>query len=371
MYNVIMRGLSIFIVLFFTSRAYALLTFEDATIPEIVTSARALAQGNAFISKVDDSWSSFYNPAGLGSLRGVRFQPMNLHMETSNGLLDVLGGSGSFINSTGNYSKAFDGATLMNLSRQKPGRQTHARLQYFPNISVRGLTLGYVYARQTRTRLNDATSNFEYATRLDTGPVMALNISLFGGIFKVGASAMVLTRTQTIKDFLPSESFSINGATDTTKATTTLLTLGTRLTLPVFLLPTFSAVVRNSSQSSWYAAKEAGAPADIRQTLDLGVSLTPFTSRDSRLHLEVNYRDFNKSYESVAAQRRLLVGMEFDIARTLFFRLGYGDGWGSGGIGVARGSFSFDLTTYAVELGDGYRQQEDRRTVLSFSKGFN
>ena len=56
-----------------------------------------------------------------------------------------------------------------------------------------------------------------------------------------------------------------------------------------------------------------------------------------------------------------------------FFRLGYGDGWGSGGIGVRNENFIFDLTTYAIE-GDetenAFREDEDRRYILSFSSGF-
>ncbi len=55
----------------------------------------------------------------------------------------------------------------------------------------------------------------------------------------------------------------------------------------------------------------------------------------------------------------------------MFFRLGYGDGWGSGGIGVRNKDFAFDLTTYAIEASDdGYREDEDRRYVISLSSGF-
>ena len=50
----------------------AALDFEDHSFPELVTSARALAMGNAYICKVDDSWSAFYNPAGLGTVRSFQ-----------------------------------------------------------------------------------------------------------------------------------------------------------------------------------------------------------------------------------------------------------------------------------------------------------
>jgi hypothetical protein len=51
----------IFLILVVASLpVFAKLDFEDAAFPEFVTSARALAMGNAYINKVDDSWSSFY-----------------------------------------------------------------------------------------------------------------------------------------------------------------------------------------------------------------------------------------------------------------------------------------------------------------------
>jgi hypothetical protein len=62
--------------------------------------------------------------------------------------------------------------------------------------------------------------------------------------------------------------------------------------------------------------------------------------------------------------------MELDINRRLFIRGGYGDGWGSGGLGVRTRTFILDLTTYAVDRSrDGFREKEDRRYVLSISSG--
>ena len=57
--------------------------------------------------------------------------------------------------------------------------------------------------------------------------------------------------------------------------------------------------------------------------------------------------------------------------RKMFVRFGFGDGWGSGGVGVRNKDFQFDLTTYAIEASDeGYREKEDRRYAISISQGF-
>lgn len=351
--------------------AHAILYFEDATSPELVTSARALAMGNAYMSKVDDGWAAFYNPAGLGTVRKLQFHLTNIHLETNNGFLDITGGSGSFFKSVSNYSDAFSADGVRTLLAANPGNISHARFNFFPNITYRGITLGWMYSQQQRARIKSSTDPFEVAERVDSGPVMALSASLFGGIIKFGASAVLLTRKQVVKDFLPTEPTSISLDTDYKGGTTTLLTASTRITLPFFLLPTFSVVVRNSSNSDWYDAKYSGAPDKIPQTVDGSFSITPFTSRTGRLHFEIAFKDMGNRYDYVPNNRKVVGGFEFDIMRRYFFRGGFGDGWGSGGIGVRNDKFIFDLTTYAVEASkDGYRQEEDRRYVLNLAMGY-
>ena len=73
----------IFITLLSSSKAFALIDFEDAIFPELAPAARALAMGNAYICKVDDAASSFYNPAGLGTVRNTHFHITNFTIETN------------------------------------------------------------------------------------------------------------------------------------------------------------------------------------------------------------------------------------------------------------------------------------------------
>ena len=68
------------------------LGFEDAVFPELAISGRALALGGAYNAKVDDSAAPFYNPAGLGTVRGFKFHLSNLHIETNMGWMKVATG---------------------------------------------------------------------------------------------------------------------------------------------------------------------------------------------------------------------------------------------------------------------------------------
>lgn len=364
-----MKRLITFLLIFSSFSAKAQLDFEDHAFPEFVTSARALAMGNAYINKVDDPWSAFYNPAGLGTVRRPQFHILNAQVEASSGLLDVIG-NGPAYKIPGNWADSFDIQNFRTELAQHQGELAHSRLSLFPNITARGLTIGYLFSQRNRAIINDdLANNFEVAERRDQGPVMSLSASLFGGVFKVGATAVYLMRRDLYKSFAPTDP-TVIGDADYRKGSSLQVTAGTKLTLPITLLPTFSAVLRNATGNGFEDIELGGSPRRIKPTVDVGFSVTPQIGRRSRLHLEANLKDVGDSYET-DTKRRLAAGMELDFNRRLFLRLGYGDGWGAGGIGVRNHKFMLDLTTYAVDRSfDGFREEEDRRWVLSLSSGF-
>jgi len=356
-------------------KAHARLDFEDHAFPEFVTSSRALAMGNAFISKVDDSWSAFYNPAGLGTVRKPQFHLANIHLEASNGLLGAIGEDGTHKMPT-NYIDSFDPEEMRNMLAKNKGELAHSRLNLFPNLTLRGMTLGYFYSQRNRAIINDIepdpnddANTLEIAERRDHGPIFALNASMFGGIFKIGASAAYVMRKELYASFKPTESINISGS-DYSEGSSVQVNAGARLTLPYTYIPAFSVVLRNATNNDWEGTDDNGGPEDIKQTIDLGFSITPQISKVSRLHIEVNLKDLNNSYDT-DSKRRLAAGMELDVARRFFIRAGYGDGWGSAGLGYRTRTINLDLTTYAVDRSqEDFREEEDRRWVFSLSTGF-
>jgi hypothetical protein len=285
--------------------------------------------------------------------------------------MDVVG-DGPAYEIPGNYIDSFDADKMRESLADNQGELAHSRINLFPNITVRGMTLGYMFSQRNRAIINDDTANmFEINERRDQGPVFALNLPLFGGVFKVGASAVYLIRRELEEDYGPTDTINIQDS-DYKKGNSLQVTVGGRLTLPVALIPTFSAVVRNTGNAKFAGADETGPDKmeRIRPTTDVGFSITPQIGKMSRLHLEVNLKDVNDSYNT-DFKRRTAFGTEIDFNRRLFIRGGYGDGWGSGGIGVRGRTFALDLTTYAVDRSlEGFREEEDRRWVFSFSSGF-
>lgn len=351
--------------------SFAAIDFEDAVFPELAVSARALAMGNAYIAKVDDSATAFYNPAGLGTVRKVRshFHLTNFYIETNKGLLDA-SSSGNSEDLGTNAFKGFSLDGTRELLLENRGTMTHNRFSATPNILMRFLTIGYLVSTQTRATIGtDTSATFEYADRFDHGPYAGLNLSIYGGVLKFGASAVLLNRKEAIGESDRNTTINLE-SDDYNKGTALIITAGGKLTLPITFLPTFAAKMHNTGAQS-FTSSGAGAPEKIKSSIDLGFSITPQIGQTTRLHIEVNRKDFTDLHNDTAEARKWTFGMEFDFFRTLYLRLGYGDGWGSGGIGLKTKILEFDLTTYAVDTTtDEFRGEEDRRFALSVSAGF-
>ncbi len=348
---------------------FAILEFEDAPFPEFITSARALAMGNAFICKVDGPNAAFYNPAGLGTVRKTTFHLTNLHLELNKGFINLTEGNAGDV--IGKLEDNFTARGVRDNLANNPGNLSHAKVNLFPNLTTRYFQIGYMYSQTARANLDSTSSDVEFAERRDHGPVAALNFSLFGGVVKFGASGILLNRRQLQRDFTASETVDISDQ-NYSEASGLFINAGVRVTLPWTWLPTFAGVMRNAGSTEW-DIDQAGSTtlAEIPTTYDLGFSLTPQIGKTMRVHMEINYKDLTDQYSAISKKRKLLAGIEFDIARKFFLRFGYGDGFGSAGIGIQGKRVHWDLTTYAVDLSQAeIRGREDRRFVLSMASGF-
>lgn len=364
------RVLSLTFFFLFSFNAFAI-DFEDGVFPELVTSSRALAMGNAFIAKVDDASAVFYNPAGLGSVRYSHLHLSNFGFETNKGTIDAVSGV-TFTDIFSNTTRAFSVDGLRKILLVKPQTLAHSRIHALPNFTSRYFSMGYMLAKRSRAIVNSTTTTtgFEFADRFDHGPYAALNLSLFGGIFKAGVSTIYLKRKElnTTGDAnstleIPDSSYKRGSAVITTA--------GTKITLPFTFLPTFAATVHNAFGSSFSTGSSAGAPSKIPLSYDVGFSITPQLGKSTRVHLELNLKDISGNHGSVGSARKILVGAEFDFSRVFFFRLGYGDGFGSAGLGIKSRALEFDLTTYAVDTTTAsFRGKEDRRFAIGISSGF-
>lgn len=349
-------------------KAYALIDFEDAIYPELVPSARALAMGNAFICKVDDSSAAFYNPAGLGTVRNTHFHLNSFSIETNKDYIQLGGNKAMDIASDMTGKLSLNGTRKLLLDSR--GAIAHSRASFAPNFTTRYFSFGYMFAQRSRSTIapgEDAT--FEYAFRQDHGLYGALNISLFGGIIKFGWTSVFLNRKE-INDESDKDLGIVLTDNEFKKGFSIQHIGGARVTLPWLWLPTFAATIHNALDTD-FTQRAGGQPGTPAKNLILGASVTPQIASTVRLHMEFNWRDFLLQAEGVNFTRRYSLGMELDFSRKAFIRIGYGDSYGSGGIGFKSQSMEMDLSTYAVDTStDYFRGHEDRRFVISWSKGW-
>lgn len=342
--------------------------FEDGVFPELVTAGRALGMGGAYVARADDSSSVFYNPAGLGSVRGWQFHMSNFHIEFNKRWSDAAAG-GQLLEATTNITKAFDIDGLRQLAGTSTKPMT-SRFSVMPNLTTRYFSAGFLYAMTTRATYNSTSAKFEYADRLDYGPYAALTLALFGGVVKFGAMTILQTRSEAIGDADPNVTLTLTD-TDYNGGTFFNVTGGVKVTLPIAMLPTFAAKMHNVLGSTFSAGTgTGGAPTKIKSSMDLGFSISPQLGKITRLHFDVDWKDFSGLYTDTKLIRKILFGAELDFARTFFFRLGYSDGYGSFGIGVKAENIQVDLSSYARDLSASeYRGIRDRRFALTLSSG--
>ena len=362
-----------FILLFsfvISSNLKAAIGLPDAIAPELAASGRALAMGDAFIAKVDDSMASFYNPAGLGSVRRTHFHLTNFHLEFNSGW-SSLGLGGKVTDVVENFVDAFSIDGMRKLLKDNPGKFAHERVSFVPNFTTRFISIGYFFNKQTRAYLGEASTDlFEFADRTDQGPFVAFNYSLFGGVFKIGFTGMYLMRKELVNQVNRNTEIDLE-ADDYNSGWLNYVIAGAKFTLPIAWLPTLAVTAHNALDEPFRGVKAGKTLAPIKRNIVAGASISPKLGRSTVLHLEINYKDVGGEFEDVESSRKIAAGLEIEWFRMLYWRLGYGDGFGSAGIGLRAKRFEFDLTTYAVDrAASGFRGEEDRRYALTVSSGF-
>jgi hypothetical protein len=348
----------------------AAIRFEDAVTPELAVSGRALAMGNAYIAKSDDASAVLYNPAGLGTVRNSHLHLSNFYFEINKGWMNIAT-NGKADDAASNFASSLDTDGVRKLMLTNRGQLSQSRFSFMPNFTTRFFSAGYLVSNQNRATLDSAPGAlFEFAERLDHGPFGSFAIAFLGGIVKFGATVIFVNRTEKIGEIDPNTT--VKSHTELEKKGSALLTtLGGKLTFPVPMLPTLAFVTHNALDKDFSTGSTNGSPTKVKRTVNVGLSLTPHLGQTTRLHLEINRKDFAGQYEEVSGQRKTTFGMEFDFFRVMFVRFGYGDGYGSAGLGIKTQRLEFDFTTYAVDTTtSSFRGEEDRRFALSISSGF-
>lgn len=349
--------------------AFSSIHFSDAIFPELITSARGLSMGNAFIAKTHESSSVFYNPAGLGSVRYPEFHFMNMHFEINQGWMNVFT-KGTLVDVASHLPDAFDFDDMRKNLLLRKGEMIYSRFHIVPNITFRYISVGFLFSQRTKAVIEKGSKDiFEYADRLDFGPYLSGNISFFGGILKVGSTVFYLNRKEMMGSVDAHEIFDREEVVPR-RGRGVIVNAGMKLTMPTSSLPTFAVTMHNANQRSFLEGGYS-SPTKIPSAIDVGFSISPYLVKRLRLHLELNYKDIFDETPGIESIRKCLLGVELDFKGMFFLRLGYGDALPTAGFGIRRRGVRVDFTTYAVDTtassGEGV---EDRRFTIDLSTIF-
>ncbi len=335
----------------------------DAPVPgSRYLNARALGMGGVYIEQADDAASSlFYNPAGIGKIRGFQFEPINVQLQADQGLLGSLGASSLKFPTFADYR-----STVAN----DPGVYHGASLSLAPALSFRGFALGVLYHQSAAARAED-DGTFTVRGHRELVPAAGFALRLAGGVFRIGYSGQYVSKTEGEETGVPADS-AREWHDGFAQGAGISHNLGLALTLPWNFSPSFNFVARNIGGLAFsrdpimsLANDSIGAPADVPATYDLAYGMHFKLGSGGGVHVAAEYRDLiGASGESILS--RTALGIEVDLGSKFQIRGGVGAARLSYGVGYRGRKSDLQLVWYGEDWGPGLLTNGDPRWALQW-----
>ncbi|MFL5812776.1 MAG: hypothetical protein ACJ763_04310 [Bdellovibrionia bacterium] len=352
----------------------ALITFESAEARDDVVPgsrympAAAQAMGDAYLPVADDPASAlFYNPAGLGLIRGVHADLMNLQLYGNSNYfsgVDLSHTDFVKVTSLNSYSAAL---------QRSPNNWQGVGYSLVPAFYVKGIAFGLLIQEQVRARYNTSGSNpaIDYKSNYQIIPAMGGALRLAEGIVRIGYSLQWVNQASgEVDGSSPTGSLGYNQGLQ--KGSALSHTLGIALTMPYQHLPELNIVGRNLFMARFsgaammpFAQSSNGTPGNEGTSFDVSLSWIEKIGAGSEFTWVIEDRDaVNSSHISVLG--RLAIGLEFNFRHVFFLRGGWGSGYPNVGLGLRRKKSELSLTWSNAEIGTGYHDVQDTRYILQY-----
>ncbi len=354
----------LFLVLFFSSNSFSQEWVES------YNTTRSLGMGGAGVAVPSDETALFRNPANLGSVRdfyGTAFDP---EVEaTTNFSSDV------FSKIT---SQAFDFSSVNSILSTNLQKYYHARMQVTPSMVRRNFGFGLIYRNQIHAEIDATGATMNAFSQSDAGVVLGINYRFFDGVFKVGANAKLINRIEVNNPLLSTVS-SFDMTTIASEGTAISYDVAIMLQAPVKLLPSLGVVVHDVGDTKFnykdgVRLKTANEPATVKQSVDVGASISPIHSNHFRSTWTVEYSDATNSRLDNDSMKRAHFGFETNFRDVLFFRGGMNQRYWTAGFEIASERVSWQVASYGEEIGTVINgvttPREDRRYNMKITVRF-
>lgn len=337
---------------------------EDLIPGSRYTSGRAAAMGDAFLPLGDDPAAGlFYNPAVLGKVRRLVFEPINLSGYMNMGYLGYPNSDALKVTDLRSYAQ--------NLTLH-PDNAVGVGGAFLPCVGFSGISFGILTQSHLLAQSNDDGS-ISYRSLYQIIPSAGIGFQLFDNFIRFGYSLQWVNEAvgaNTVSPEIdPSElGYNVN----LSQGSAFSHNFGLAITFPVRSLPAINVVVRNAFDTHYspysivsFTNSSIGVPATEPMTVDASFSLQPRLGVGVTSNIVFEDRDItNRSGADFIAH--LSIGAELNFKNRLFLRGGYGSGYPSAGLGLKRTATEASITWYTEELGARYMSQGDTRLLFQY-----
>jgi hypothetical protein len=335
---------------------------EDLVPGSRYTSARSAAMGDAFLPLADDGPSSlFYNPAGIGRIKGTRVEPLNVALHVNSGYASSLSTDFFKFPSLSGYLERLQANT---------GTPIGAGAAVAPSFATRGFVFGVLLQSHLRAEAA-ADGTITYRSRYQLIPSAGVGVRLAGGIVRMGYSLQWVNQTVgRVQTAQTDPSLGWNQALS--QGSGFSHNVGFAMTLPLTYLPALNAVVRNFLNTRYstfsllpMGQNTTGAPAYDPMTIDASASIQPKLGAGAYVNIVLSMRDLTNE-SNLSYFKRGAFGLEFSFRDVIFLRGGWGSGYPNAGLGLRRKKGEFSLAWTSEEVGTSSQPEQDTRFLLQY-----
>lgn len=334
---------------------------------KIFRSAYFLGRGDTGVSCADNEEAIFYNPAGIAQGKGIYKKTVLVspHVEVSKATRDLA------------RRLASEDADTIDTVRDNVGKPNHVGVSNFTGIILRRAAIGAVATSNVDLLAykseQDGLEVIEAKADQTLGMTFTLADSFFNNKLLLGVTGKYLARGKGEVSAAASETEKVQETLDDQK---NFLGTGEGGGGDIGLMyqkggqlnPSFGLVINDIGDTKINPEEETTLDLDVKQTVNLGVSIEPGT-KYSKMKLLADYRDV-LGRTITNPRKRIHLGGELAVLGMLGMTGGINQGYPTAGLFLDVYFMRLDFGFYTEELGDRVGTRPDTRYFARIKAGF-
>ncbi|NBY19152.1 hypothetical protein EBQ74_02640 [bacterium] len=332
---------------------------------DIYPSPQGLGMGNALTADATGYQAIFYNPAGVANQPKRKWEV---------NLLDLQGGLA--LNSVSHVwtNQSFGPDRMWGELKHHPGNYQFLNAASLPSVTVRGLSISLIGSYRFAALSDGSTIDTDLSK--DVGVAFAVGRSFGGNILKLGLTTKALIRNQMKGQFSHDTLAGLNDSSFPSlfkEGWAVGFDLGMLVTLPEKFLPTLGIVWKDAfdthfKSSNILNSQATGKPDPINQSVNAALSIHPIFSPRLKSTIALEYKHLELPH--LQFRKHLHVGFQLEHIKEVYFWAGLYQLYPTAGFGYRVKGGNLELVTYAVDVGDGNENQENRRFSFRYTISF-